>query len=123
MIKNAEIISGIQEYERSLDALEKLENVRERTLEQARFKMAAVFEPGITYEMLVNQGQGIMRFNRPQKANDILQENKQAVKELLNLVAFGLNSNRYLNNSLAKQKQNGQQLDSAILKEYGNDFH
>ena len=122
MIKNPEIISGIQEYERALDALEKLENVRERTLEQARFKMAAVFEPTISYEMLVNQSQGIMRFNRPQKANAILQENKQAVKELLNLVTFGLNSNRYLNNNLAKEKANGLKLDSAILKEYGKEF-
>ena len=122
MIKNPEIISGIQEYERALDALEKLENVRERTLEQARFKMAAVFEPTISYEMLVNQSQGIMRFNRPQKANAILQENKQAVKELLNLVTFGLNSNRYLNNNLIKEKANGLKLDSAILKEYGKEF-
>jgi hypothetical protein len=122
MIKNPDIISGIQEYERALDALEKLENVRERTLEQARFKMAAVFEPTISYEMLVNQGQGIMRFNRPKKANPILQENKQAVKELLNLVTFGLNSNRYLNNNLAKEKANGIKLDNAILKEYGGEF-
>jgi len=122
MIKNPDIISGIQEYERTLDALEKLENVRERTLEQARFKMAAVFEPTISYEMLVDQGQGIMRFNRPKKANPILQENKQAVKELLNLVTFGLNSNRYLNNNLAKEKANGIKLDNAILKEYGGEF-
>ncbi len=122
MIKNSEIISGIQEYERALDALEKLENVRERTLEQARFKMAAVFEPTISYEMLVNQGQGTMRFNRPQKADAILEKNKTAVKELLNLVTFGLNSNRYLNNNLEKEKMNGQKLDSAILKEYGKDF-
>jgi hypothetical protein len=122
MIKNPEIISGIQEYERALDALEKLENVRERTLEQARFKMAAVFEPTISYEMLVNQGQGTMRFNRPQKADAIFEKNKPAVKELLNLVTFGLNSNRYLNNNLAKEKANGLKLDSAILKEYGEDF-
>ncbi len=122
MIKNPEIISGIQEYERALDALEKLENVRERTLEQARFKMAAVFEPTISYEMLVNQGQGTMRFNRPQKADAILEKNKSAVKELLNLVTFGLNSNRYLNNNLAKEKANGLKLDSAILKEYGENF-
>jgi hypothetical protein len=122
MIKNPEIISGIQEYERALDALEKLENVRERTLEQARFKMAAVFEPTVSYEMLIHQGQGIMRFNRPQKADAILEKNKPAVKELLNLVTFGLNSNRYLNNNLEKEKSNGQKLDSAILKEYGKDF-
>jgi hypothetical protein len=75
MVKNPEIISGIQEYERALDALDKLENVRERTLEQARFKMAVVFEPSISYEMLVGQGQGIMRFNRPNKADAILQKN------------------------------------------------
>jgi hypothetical protein len=122
MIKNPEIISGIQEYERMLNSIEKLENVRERTLEQARFKMAAVFEPTISYEMLVNQGQGIMRFNRPQKANAILEQNKSAVTELLNLVIFGLNSNRYLNTNLAKEKANGLKLDSAILKEYGGDF-
>ncbi len=122
MIKNQEIISGIQEYERMLNSIEKLENVRERTLEQARFKMAAVFEPTISYEMLVHQGQGIMRFNRPQKADAILEKNKPAVKELLNLVTFGLNSNRYLNNNLAKEKENGLKLDSAILKEYGDKF-
>lgn len=120
MVKNPEIISGIQEYERALDALDKLENVRERTLEQARFKMAVVFEPSISYEMLVGQGQGIMRFNRPNKADAILQNNKQAVKELLNLVTFGLNSNKYLNINLEKLKKIGQQLDSAIVKEYGD---
>jgi hypothetical protein len=123
MVKNPEIISGIQEYERSLDALDKLENVRERTLEQARFKMAVVFEPTISYEMLVNQGQGIMRFNRPSKADPILQNNKLAVKELLNLITFGLNSNKYLNTNLEKLKKIGQKLDSAIVKEYGNKFH
>jgi len=120
MVKNPEIISGIQEYERALDALNKLENVRERTLEQARFKMAVVFEPTISYEMLVKQGQGDMRFNRPQKADEILQKNKQAVKELLNLVTFGLNSNRYLNSILSNQKKIGLKLDSAIVKEYGD---
>ena len=123
MVKNPEIISGIQEYERALDALNKLENVRERTLEQARFKMAVVFEPTISYEMLVNQGQGDMRFNRPKKADEILQKNKQAVKELLNLVSFGLNSNRYLNRNLSNQKKIGLKLDSAIVKEYGDKFH
>jgi hypothetical protein len=123
MVKNPEIISGIQEYERALDALNKLENVRERTLEQARFKMAVVFEPSISYEMLVGQGQGIMRFYRPNKADAILQNNKQAVKELLNLVTFGLNSNKYLNSILSNQKKIGLKLDSAIVKEYGDKFH
>ena len=122
MIKNPEIIAGIQEYERMLNSIEKLENVRERTLEQARFKMAAVFEPTISYEMLINQSQGVMRFNRPKKADAILEKNKPAVKELLNLVTFGLNSNRYLNSNLTKEKINGQKLDSAILKEYGDKF-
>lgn len=122
MIKNTEIVSGIQEYERMLNSIEKLENVRERTLEQARFKMANVFEPTISYEMLMNQGVGVMRFNRPKKADEILQKNKPAVKELLNLITFGLNSNRYLNNNLIKEKQNAQKLDSAIVKEYGDKF-
>jgi len=123
MIKNVEIIKGIQEYERQLDALYKLENTRESTIVQARFKMAVVFEPTITYEMQVNQGKGEMRFNRPQKADSIMQKNKSEVKELLNLVAFKINANLYLNNNLAKQKNIGQKLDSAIVKEYGDKFH
>ena len=123
MIKNVEIIEGIQEYERQLDAQYKIENTRERTIEQARFKMAVVFEPTITYEMQVNQGEGVMRFNRPQKADSIMQKNKSEVKELLNLVAFKINANLYLNINLAKQKNIVQKLDSAIVKEYGDKFH
>ena len=123
MIKNVEIISGIQDYERVLDLIVKLENTRESTIEQARFKMAVVFEPTITYEMQVNQGKGVMRFNRPQKSDSIMQKNKSEVKELLNLVAFKINANLYLNINLAKQKNIVQKLDSAIVKEYGDKFH
>jgi hypothetical protein len=123
MIKNSKIISGIQDYERVLDVIVKLENTRERTIEQARFKMAVVFEPNITYEMQVNQAEGRMAFNRPKKADEIMQKNKQAVKELLNLVSFSINANRYFNNNIEKQKKIGQKLDSAIVKEYGDKFH
>ena len=123
MIKNSKIISGIQDYERVLDVIVKLENTRERTIEQARFKMAVVFEPNITYEMQVNQAEGRMAFNRPKKADEIMQKNKQAVKELLNLVSFSINANRYFNNNIEKQKKIGQKLDSAIVKEYGYKFH
>jgi hypothetical protein len=123
MIKNTDIISGIQEYERMINSIEKLENVRERTLEQARFKMAVVFDPSISYEMLSNQEDGgIMRFNRPQQADPILMNNKNAVKELLNLVTFGLNTNRYLNSRLNELKTIGARLDNAIIKEYGEKF-
>ena len=123
MIKNSIIISGIQDYERGLDVLDKLENTRERTIEQSRFKMAVIFEPTITYEMQVNQGKGRMLFNRPKKADAIMQNNKQAVKELLNLISFGINANLYLNNNLKKQIKIVQKLDSAIVKEYGDKFH
>jgi hypothetical protein len=124
MIKNAEITSGIQKYERMLDAIEKLENLRERILEQARFKMAIVFDPMIAYELQINQVEtGVMRFNRPQKSDAILQKNRQAVNELLNLISFGLNSNRYLNAYLNKQKLILLSLDSAIIREYGDRFH
>ena len=122
MIKNAEIIFGIQEYERLLNSIDKLENVRERTLEQARFKMASVFNPSISYEMLSNQGQGIMRFKRPQKADAILENNKEAVRELLNLDTFGLNTNRYLNNRLNDLKKINIKLNDAVIKEYGDKF-
>jgi hypothetical protein len=122
MIKNTEIISGIQQYERMINSIEKLENVRERTLEQARFKMAVVFDPSISYEMLSNQGEGIMRFKRPEKADAIFLNNRTAVKELLNLVTFGLNTNKYLNNRLSELKKIGLRLDNAIVKEYGEKF-
>jgi hypothetical protein len=64
-----------------------------------------------------------MRFNRPQKSDAILQKNRQAVNELLNLISFGLNSNRYLNAYLNKQKLILLSLDSAIIREYGDKFH
>ena len=122
MIKNFKIISGIQEYERNLNSTEKLENVRERTLEQARFKMAEVFDPSISYEMLSNQGKGIMRFKRPMQADAISQNNKPAIKVLLNLITFGLNTNKYLNSRLNDLKVIGTNLDEVILKEYGDNF-
>lgn len=122
MIKNSKIIFGIQEYERILNSTEKLENVRERTLEQARFKMALVFDPSISYEMLSNQGKGTMRFKRPLKADPISKNNKSAIKELLNLITFGLNTNKYLNSKLNDLKVIGAQLDEVILKEYRDNF-
>jgi hypothetical protein len=122
MIKNADILSGIQEFERMLNSYEKLESVRERTLEQARFKMAAVFDPIISYEMFSNQGQGIMRFNRPKKADPIFKNNNDAVRELLNLITFGLNTNRYLNTRLNELNTIVLKLDNEIVKEYGNKF-
>lgn len=122
MVKVDEIVSGIQEYERMLNSIDKLESVRERSLEQARFKMATVFDPAVNYEMLSNQGQGIMRFNRPGNADAILQKNQTALNELFNLIALGLNTNRYLNNRLTELKRIGENLDKAILKEYETKF-
>jgi hypothetical protein len=122
MVKNNLIVSGIQEYERMLNSTDKLEDVRERTLEQARFKMAIVFDPLINYEILMNQGEGIMRFKRPQTADDILKKNKGDLNELYNLIALGLNTNRYLNNRLSALKEIGLKLDKAILNEYEDKF-
>ena len=122
MVKVDEIVSGIQEYERMLNSIDKLESVRERSLEQARFKMASVFDPLINYEMLTNQGQGTMRFNRPKKADAILKKNQSDKNELINLLALGLNTNRYLNNRLSALKSIGEKLDKAILNEYESKF-
>jgi len=125
MVKNKEIVKGIQEYERMLDATAKMEVVREGTLEEARFKMANVFDPFINYEMMKNQGyQGIgrARFQRPKKADAILEKNPVAFNELLNLVLQGTNTNNYLNNRLNNLKKIGQKLDSAIVREYGDKF-
>jgi hypothetical protein len=44
------------------------------------------------------------------------------INELLNLVAIGLNTNRYLNERLNQLKKIGQQLDQALLKEYKDDL-
>ena len=124
MIKNVEITAGIQKYERNLDAIEKLESLRERTLEQARFKMANVFDPMIAYDLQITQAEsGVMRFKKPSKADPIIQKHRSAVNELINLISFGLNTNRYLNSSLNKQKIILQSLDSAIISEYGAKFH
>jgi hypothetical protein len=125
MVKNKEIVTGIQEYERMLDATTKMEVVREGTLEQARFKMAIVFDPMINYEMMKSQGyqgMGKTRFQRPRKADLILEKDPAAFKELLNLVLQGTNTNNYLNNRLNNLKKIGQKLDSAIVKEYGDKF-
>jgi hypothetical protein len=122
MVKVDAIVSGIQEYERMLNSIDKLESVRERSLEQARFKMATVFDPLINYEMLTNQGQGTMRFNRPEKADAILMKNSADKNELFNLLALGLNTNRYLNNRLSALKSIGEKLDKSILIEYESKF-
>lgn len=119
MIKSKEIILGIQKYEKMLNSMEKLENVRERSMEQARFKMAEVFDANILYDMSANQGVGIMRFKRPEKADDLLQNKKVALNEMINLLAIGLNTNRYLNNWLRDLNKIGQELDQTIMKEYG----
>ncbi len=52
-----------------------------------------------------------------------MQKNKSEVKELLNLIFIKINTNSYLNMALAKQKKIGQKLDSAIVKEYYDEFH
>jgi hypothetical protein len=123
MVKSNEIVFGIQQYERMLNSTDKLEDVRERTLEQARFKMASVFDPLINYEMLMNQGEGTMRFKRPQKADEIITKNPVLLDELYNLITLGLNTNRYLNNRLNSLKEIGSKLDKAILYEYEDKFH
>ena len=125
MVKNKEIIIGIQEYERMLDATLKMEVVREGMLEQARFKMATVFDPIIQYEMMKGQlfqGNTWTRFKRPKKADAMIENNPVGFKELLNLVLQGSNTNNYLNIRLNNLKRIGKNLDNAIVKEYGEKF-
>ena len=124
MIKDDAIASGIQEYETMLNSLDKLENVRERTLEQARFKMSNVFKPVITYEMMKNQVPiGNIRFKRPVKADNILKTHAREVNELFNIIMVGLNTNNYLNTSLKNLKATGLNLDAAIMKNFGKEFN
>lgn len=123
MVKNKSITSGIQEYEKMLSSIEKLEELRDRTLEQGRFKMAKVFDAKILYDMSIQQVEGIIRFPKPIKTDNIMQKDPAALNELINLVATGLNSNRYITSRLIALKKIGKKLDEAIVQDYGNSMH
>ncbi|MFZ9742493.1 MAG: hypothetical protein ACO3B0_02760 [Chitinophagaceae bacterium] len=123
MVKNKSITSGIQEYEKMLSSIEKLEELRDRTLEQGRFKMAKVFDANILYDMSIQQVEGIIRFPKPIKTDNVMQKDPAALNELINLVATGLNSNRYITSRLIALKKIGKKLDEAIVQDYGNSMH
>ena len=128
LIQNAKIIAGIQDYERTLNSAMKLEEVRERSLEQARFKMAVVFDAGTLYQMTKNQniykGEkfGLTKFNRPAYAAPFVVGDRETFNELINYVNIGLNTNLYLNNRFNELKSIAKALDAAIMEEYGNQF-
>lgn len=122
MVKNIEITNGIQQYEKLLVSTSKLEETREKTIEEARFKMAAVLDSKTLYQMSVNQAEGIVRFKKPTIAGPMIKNGQNEINELLNLVAIGLNTNRYLNNRLTQLRKVGYELDQAILKEYKDDL-
>ena len=127
LIQNAKIIAGIQDYERMLNSTMKLEEVRERTLEQARFKMAVVFDAGTLYQMTKNQsmfkGEKMeVRFKRPAYAAPFVVGDRETFNELINFINLGLNTNLYLNNRFNELKSIAKALDAAIMEEYGNQF-
>jgi len=100
----------------------KLEETRERTLEQARFKMAKVLDAETNYQMSLNQEVGTVRFTRPITAAPFAVADRATFNELINMITIGLNTNRYLNDRLMTLKSIAQQLDTAILEEYGKQF-
>ena len=141
LIQNAKIIAGIQDYERTLNNAMKAEEGRERTLEQARFKMAVVFDAGTVYQMKMavvfdagtvyqmnknqNMGEGKsinVRFKRPAYAAPFVVGDRETFNELINLINFSSNSNIYLNNSFNELKSIAKALDAAIMEEYGSQF-
>ena len=126
LIQNAKIIAGIQDYERMLNSTMKLEEVRERTLEQARFKMAVVFDAGTLYQMTKNQsmfkGEKTVRFKRPAYAAPFVVGDRETFNELINFINLGLNTNIHLNDSFNELKSIAKALDAAIIEEYGNQF-
>ena len=126
LIQNAKIIAGIQDYERRLNSAMKLEEIRERTLEQARFKMAVVFDAGTLYQMTKNQsmfkGEKTVRYKRPAHAAPFVVGDRETFNELINFVNIGLNTNLYLNNRYNELKSIAKALDAAIMEEYGNQF-
>ena len=127
LIQNAKIIAGIQDYERRLNSAMKLEEIRERTLEQARFKMAVVFDAGTLYQMTKNQsmfkGEKILvRFKRPAYAAPFVVGDRETFNELINFVNLGLNTNIHLNDSFNELKSIAKALDAEIMEEYGSQF-
>jgi len=126
LIQNAKIIAGIQDYERRLNSAMKLEEIRERTLEQARFKMAVVFDAGTLYQMTKNQsmfkGEKTVRYKRPAHAAPFVVGDRETFNELINFVNLGLNTNIHLNDSFNELKSIAKALDAAIMEEYGNQF-
>ena len=66
--------------------------------------MAAVLDSKTLYEMSIKQTGGIIRFPKPEKAGPVIKNGGNAINELLNLVAIGLNTNRYLNERLNQLK-------------------
>jgi hypothetical protein len=106
LIQNAKIIAGIQDYEGKLNNSMKLEELREGTLEQARFKMAVVFDADTHYQMIKNQNMGdskniYVRINRPAYAAPFGVGDRETFNELINLINLGLNGNLYLKSLLS----------------------
>jgi hypothetical protein len=69
----------------------KLELVREHSLEQARFKMAVVFDSGTLYKMTKNQiitsdENRRVRFKRPAYAAPFVVGDRETFNELINFV-------------------------------------
>ena len=128
LIQNAKIIAGIQDYERGLNSAMKLEEVREHSLEQARFKIAIVFDAGTLYQMTKNQNMGGDRkilkspFKRPAFAAPFVVRDRETFNELINLINLGLNTNIFLNNRYNELMSIAKELDTAIMREYGNQF-
>lgn len=122
MVRVHEIATGIQEYERNLTAAAKLEEVRERTLEQVRFKMAKMLDARDVYEMTLKQQVGIMRFPKLENAHPLVVNDSQSFNELISLLSVALNTNRYINSKLTELLAVGHKLDDALVKEYGDEI-
>ena len=127
LIQNAKIIAGIQDYERTLNNAMKAEEGRERTLEQARFKMAVVFDAGTLYQMIKNQNMGEgkstdVRFKRPAYAAPFVVGDRKTFNELINYINLGSNANISLNERFNELKSIAKALDAAIMEEYGSQF-
>jgi hypothetical protein len=105
----------------------KLELSREHSLEQTRFKIAEVFDAGTLYQMTKNQNMGDRkilksRFKRPAFAAPFVVRDHETFNELVNLVTLSLTTNMYLNLRYNELMSIAKELDTAIMREYGNQF-
>ena len=131
MIKNKEIIGMIQRYENQIAIAENLQELNDNSLALFRTKASRILNVITSDEMNENQDLSInskgltmytRRFGRPADPKPLLVNDPVEINELMNYMAYSMNTNKYIILRLTIVKKLAHDLDSLIVKEYGQDF-